>query len=80
MKVTILNNYRGSGNVRVHRSDCRDVAKERPQSDSVWQLETTGDIAEAVVKDLNDSFGWTPDDDEPQPWHVSDITVLPCCQ
>jgi hypothetical protein len=31
-----------------------------------------------VVADLNDSFGWVDGSNEPPPFTVLDITILPC--
>lgn len=79
MKVTVINN---NGNIRVHRKGCRDVAKESRSAESTWTLEISEgrEVGEVVVDDLNDSFGWSPEDEEPAPWVLDrDITILPCC-
>jgi hypothetical protein len=82
MRVYVINNYQGSGNVRVHREGCRDIAKEIPRSDNHWKLDVPAgeSVADAVADDLCESFGWSPDSEEPKPWNASDITVLPCCE
>jgi hypothetical protein len=78
MKVRIINST--TGWIEVHREGCRDIGKAIRNANSDWPLDVPDgeSVAEAVVADLNRSFGWEPGSEEPQPWHEHDIKLLPC--
>lgn len=81
MKVHVISRTT-TGVIEVHRVGCADVAKtlRRNQDSSNWFEDVPeGHTAmEAVLSALNDSFGWTPQDDEPPPWDEASIHVFPC--
>lgn len=66
--------------ILVHAPGCRDISKDLKRANSDWKVEVPEGktIAQAVVDDLNESFGWTPEDDEPAPWKEHNVTLLPC--
>lgn len=81
MKVHVINHTRKG--IVIHKFGCADVEKDirrRYEINSDWPIDVPAnvDAATAVVADLNDGFGWTPDDDEPAPWSVGDVRVMPC--
>ncbi len=82
MKVQVVNHMRRD--IEVHKVGCADIAREqkRRQVNSTWVTEIPEGktIVEAVVAELNDDFGWSPDDGEPAPWAVHNVRVLPCCK
>ena len=81
-KVHILNHTRDG--IVVHAPGCKDLLKTLKRAhielNSEWTIEVPEGktIEEAVVADLNESFGWEPGSEDPQPWHDHDVRVLPC--
>jgi len=78
--VTVLNHMRDG--ITVHRVGCGDIARARKlrllNSEFPVEVPAGMDVATAVVAELNDDFGWSPDDGEPAPWSVSSVRILPC--
>jgi hypothetical protein len=82
MKIHVINSM--TGMIRVHAAGCKDVTKDVRRSNSNWTEEVpVGEsVEDYMVRSLNASFGWTPEtaNGEPQPWHGSDIEILPCAR
>lgn len=82
MKVQVVNHM--TRDIEVHKVGCADIAREqkRRQVNSTWVQDVPEGktIVQAVVDELNESFGWTPADEEPAPWAEHNVRLLPCCK
>lgn len=79
-RIELVNHSRHG--MTVHKPGCADIARDEKKRlvNSRWVIEIAdgADVADAAIKDLNDGFGWSPDDDEPPPWSTDDVRILPC--
>lgn len=80
MKVHVINSM--SGMIRVHKIGCKDIVKDTRRANSEWTQDVPDGetIGEAVVRELNESFGWQEGSTDPQPFHEYDIEILPCAR
>jgi hypothetical protein len=80
MTVTVVNHM--AKGVEVHACGCSDIARQKKMRrlNSDWTVEVPEGVSviDAVVADLNESFGWEAGSDEPAPWAAHDVRVLPC--